>query len=133
MRKNKNNSTQLAERWLQRADEDINDARILFKDQGFTDNICLFCHQAIEKYLKGFLVFKNIKPKWTHNLVGLLDECAKADKDFEDWLEECEYLNRYYREAKYPPNAPVGYSREETGKAIEYTEQLIKFVKNKTN
>jgi len=60
----------------------------LFNGQGFTDNICLFCHQAIEKYLKGFLIFKNIAPERTHDLVALLNECTKLDKD---WLEECYY------------------------------------------
>lgn len=128
MKKGTNN---LAKRWFERADKDISDAKLLFKDQGFTDNICLLCHQSIEKYLKGFLVLKNIEPEWTHNLLKLLNESVRLDKDFKNWHEECEYLNRFYTEAKYPPDAPVVYSRKEAQRAIEYTEQLIKFINNK--
>lgn len=129
----KRNTKILSQRWLKVADRDLKTAKLLFKEKHFTDTICFHLHQAAEKYLKGFLVARNIKPLCIHNLLKLLNECAKIQKDFTDWAEECEMLNNYYIESRYSPDAPIDYPRDETRRAIEYVEELIKFIRNKIN
>ena len=55
-------------------------AEVLLKsDEGLMDTACYHCHQAVEKYLKGFLVFKNISFSKTHDLDYLLELCVKAE------------------------------------------------------
>lgn len=128
----KRNTKVLSEEWFETAMHDLEAAKILFQEKHFTDTICFHLHQTIEKYLKGFLVFNNIKPPRTHDLSELLKMCSKIDMDFLDWNDECEILDEYYIESRYPPDAPVDYPRSEVKKSIEFTEQLIKFIKNKT-
>lgn len=129
---NKERNTKiLSKRWFKVANRDLETAKLLFKAKHFTDNICFHLHQAVEKYLKGFLVFHNIKPPRVHDLPKLSEMCAKIDPDFADWQEEAAVLNQYYIESRYPPTAPINYPREEARKAIEYTEELIKFIKKK--
>lgn len=49
------------EEWLQMAKKDLQSAKILFEHDGDYGIVCFHCQQAIEKYLKGFLIFKSGK------------------------------------------------------------------------
>lgn len=72
--------------WLFRAKEDIAVIESLFvTDPAFySSTICFHAQQAVEKYLKAFLVFKNVDFPRTHDVDFLLTECKKIDpKDFE--------------------------------------------------
>lgn len=122
-------SNQLANEWFEKANHDLQDANILFKNAGHSDTICFLCQQAAEKYLKGFLVNNKITPPKIHDLPTLLSKCSKINPDFKDWLEECTILNRYYVETRYPLGMPWKYPRSEIRQAIEYAQSLAKFIK----
>jgi len=81
--------------WFKKADEDLAAAKLLFKDGSFTDTVGYHLHQAIEKYLKGFLLFHSRSYPITHNLIILLKKCGKHNKDILDYFEECERVNAY--------------------------------------
>lgn len=116
--------------WFEKANHDLKAAKILFNEDGFMDTIGYHLHQVIEKYLKGFLLFHKQEYPLIHNLVNLLKECSKFDKDITDYYEECERINAYYIEAKYPMDAPQNYPKDEIKKSIEMTEFLTKYIKN---
>jgi HEPN domain-containing protein len=67
--------------WLYRADEDILVIKNLFESdpEAFASSICFHAQQAVEKYLKAFLVYHNIDFPKTHDLDFLLIECKKID------------------------------------------------------
>ena len=69
------NSKKLAGQWFEKGNHDIEDTKRLYKSGGYSDTICFHCHQAVEKYLKGYLVFNNVSPRKIHDLVILLEEC----------------------------------------------------------
>lgn len=50
-----------------------------------------------------------------------------------DYIEECEKVNTYYIESKYPMDSPTDYPKQEMEKSIEMTEFLIKYIKKKLN
>ncbi|MFH1387702.1 MAG: HEPN domain-containing protein [Patescibacteria group bacterium] len=127
----KNNLLKLAQEWFIKGNHDINSAKIIFNKKGFTDTICFLCHQTVEKYLKGYLVFNNINPKKTHELSELVQRCGKINKDILDYLEETNILNHYYIEARYPIDEPKIYSHKEAKQAIEKAESIIKFITDK--
>ncbi len=72
--------------WIFRADEDIAVVENLFKSDPelFASSICYHAQQAVEKFLKGYLVFKNIDFPKTHDLDFLLLECKKIDNQVFD-------------------------------------------------
>ncbi len=41
------------------------------------------------------------------------------------------YLNKYYIEAKYPPDMPIDYPKEEAKEAITKTELIFITIKSK--
>ena len=63
--------------WLFRANEDILVIENLFKSEPelFASSICFHAQQAVEKFLKAFLVYHNIDFPKTHDLDYLLLEC----------------------------------------------------------
>jgi HEPN domain-containing protein len=72
--------------WLFRENEDIAVIEKLFESEPelYASTICFHAQQAIEKFLKAFLVFYNIDFPKTHDLDYLLLECKKIDvKNFD--------------------------------------------------
>jgi HEPN domain-containing protein len=65
--------------WLFRANEDIAVIEKLFESGPdlYASIICFHAQQAVEKFLKAFLVFHNIDFPKTHDLDFLLLECQK--------------------------------------------------------
>ena len=126
----KANSTNYKD-WLEKGDHDLDDAKRLLKNGGHTDTICFHAQQAVEKYLKGYLVYKKINPRGIHHLEELAKDCARFDKGFLKFLDGSLVLTRYYIETRYPPLMPIEYTKEEANKAIEIAQEIIRFVKDK--
>jgi len=73
--------------WLKKANNDLKAAEVLFdsdEDEMLTDSIGFHCQQAVEKFLKAYLISCNIPFKKTHNLELLLELCKNQDKNFEN-------------------------------------------------
>lgn len=68
--------------WLFRANEDIAVIESLasINFEFYTNTICFHAQQASEKYLKAYLIYKDIDFPKTHDLDFLLMECQKIDK-----------------------------------------------------
>ena len=129
----KQQDSKMHKAWFKKGDDDLEVAKLVFKDGGFMDIVGYHLNQAIEKYLKGFLLFYNQAYPRTHNLVQLLRECSKFDHDIIDYSEDCERMNTYYIEAKYPMDMPWNYPKDEMRKSIEMTEFLIKYIQKQIN
>lgn len=84
--------------------------------------------QALEKYLKGYLLFKGWILARTHNLRFLLDEAAKFNPKFIQFSQICEEVTTYYFEERYPffINSP---SKEEIEENLKIVAGLIKIIK----
>lgn len=71
---------QLVREWLRKADRNLIAAgHELMQEESITEDACFNCQQAIEKYLKAFLVAKQIHFNKTHDLEELLALCIKGD------------------------------------------------------
>lgn len=117
--------------WITKGRHDFEDAKRLLESGGYADTICFLCQQAVEKYLKGYLVFKKTKPRAIHKLEDLANDCAKLDKSFSTIADECLFLSGYYIETRYPPLMPIEYPKKEALKAVETTEGILKFIVNR--
>ena len=89
--------------WYRMADNDFDSAEWLNKAvQKHYEIICYHCSQATEKYLKGYLIYNDIIPPKTHDLIFLHNLCFELNKDFEDVRNECGFLNRFANDIRYP-------------------------------
>ncbi len=99
--------------WFERGAHDIETAQLLVDKQGHTDIIAFHIHQAVEKYLKGYLVFNGKKPHDTHELKLLVKEAAKLDQGLSGHVGFCDKVTGYYVQECYPTGPLVEYSYQE--------------------
>ncbi len=70
-------------KWFKKAESDLKVAEyILTSEEPPTDAICFHCQQAVEKYFKAYLTYKDVRAKKTHDLEVLLNLCIEEDKEF---------------------------------------------------
>jgi len=68
------NKAELIREWMHKAEHDLGMAELALENRPeYTDSICFHCQQAVEKYLKAYLVFLDIRFERKHNLGYLLD------------------------------------------------------------
>lgn len=128
----KKNNHKTSDEWFKIGEDEFKFAKVNLEEfNAFYPQICFYFQQAVEKYLKGFLVFHNKKFKKVHNLNYLLILSGKIDHDFLDYFEETNYLTQFYFIARYPiVNYPPA-SEKEARQSLKYAESLIGFVKKK--
>ena len=89
--------------WFRIADNDYDSAKLLNEAvRRHFEIICYHCSQAVEKFLKGYLFYHNILPKKTHDLPYLNNLCVEIDHNFAIIKTECDFLNRFANDIRYP-------------------------------
>lgn len=122
----------LAKPWFATGDRDLSDAILLFKEGGYSNTICFLCQQAVEKYLKGSIVYNGIDIKdeyRIHDLSQLIRTVGRFVPDIGDYIENVEILTTYYIESRYPPDSPMDYPKDEVKRTIESAEEIISAIK----
>lgn len=124
-------NSNIAKEWSDKAEEDFLFAKTTF-DEGidFYSPICFHLHQAVEKYLKAYIVANNLDFSKIHDLSQLLQICSNHDSSFSQLTGQVNELNPYYIETRYPGIA-VSFGRVQTEQALKITEEIISFIKSK--
>lgn len=122
-------------RWRDFSREDYQAARVSF-EEGLFRPACFLAQQAVEKALKGFLLSRTGEYPKTHLLRELLSLCDLADPEFRQWIDDCHFLDRFYRSTRYP-DAPPGSLpegdpvQEDAQRAVGIAGRLVGFVAGK--
>ena len=96
-------SNDLVQSWLLKAARDLETAKIVASHlPDYDDVIAFHCQQAIEKALKGYLIFLDIEFKPVHDLGYLLNLTATKDGAFDIYFEEVDRISRYAVQIRYP-------------------------------
>ena len=82
--------------------EDLQVAEIMLGEGGPSSVAGMLLQQAVEKYLKAFLLLKGWRLKRTHDLVELLDDAAQYDPAFGTYRSVAATVTRYYVDDRYP-------------------------------
>ena len=121
-----------SQEWFERGSHDIETAQLLYDERGYADSIAYHIQQAIEKYLKGYLVLHGKKPPRIHELDTLLNHIGAFDDDFDGFFDLCEKASRYYIEDRYPPGPIVEYEYDEIKADLESAWELINKIRSKS-
>ena len=118
----------LVEDWIFFAERDLKAAELLIKDDYLITNIIAFhCQQAIEKYLKAFLIDNEIPLMKTHDLIKLND-MIKEIKDIGIDEKKLMIIKQVYSESRYPGEfglLPDGMpTNEQAIEFIEYAKEV---------
>src|SRR3990167_6216906 len=87
--------------WFKKAEVDLKSAKILL-DNETLETAAFHIQQAVEKYLKGYLLSKGWKLIRTHDLISLLNEAVAYQPHLEAFRELCVRATEYYIEDRYP-------------------------------
>ncbi len=111
-------------KWIVKGDHDLGTAKITYLHiPEFLDTVTFHCQQAVEKYLKAYLIFKSINFRFTHDLVYLLELIITKDSDFEQYLDVVSELQSYAVEVRYP-NETIYLSNLQVEKAIDIAKKI---------
>jgi len=120
---------QVVKEWLERGKHDLEVAKILLGKEEYSDILLFHIHQAVEKYLKGFLIHRGWELKKIHDLERLITEAASFDVVLQKYLDSGRKLTAFYYEERYPPGPVTSYSKEEIEEMLETAEEIINRVK----
>ena len=109
--------------WLKKAAEDL--ARVARRlDEGDIDDAAFHLQQALEKYLKGFLLSQGWALKKIHDLDALLDDAVTYDRALEDFRPLVQQVTGYYLIERYP-TIEEGPTKTEVSLAYQQAQRLV--------
>lgn len=114
--------------WFRIGDKDLQRAQNLLhlRDlEGAGFNI----QQAVEKYLKGYLLSVGWQLRRIHDLETLLNEAIAYDPSFEEFRAACQKITQYYVEERYPFTVTSKLTRKEIEKSLAIAEEIIEKIK----
>ncbi|HLG29694.1 MAG TPA: HEPN domain-containing protein [Candidatus Brocadiales bacterium] len=115
--------------WFKKGQKDLKAVETLLS----SDNLevaSFHIQQAIEKYLKGYLLSKGWQLRRIHDLEELLDEVVSYDTSFEKFRSLCQVATEYYIEERYPFLIPSSLYEQELQEALKDTKKLVRKITN---
>jgi len=120
--------TDYAKSWFVRADEDLTLIEVILKEDAVLPNpICFHAQQAGEKYLKGFLAYRDLHVRKVHDMEILVTDCVTIDQSFEELRDKARFLDQFYTESRYPDDY-IEFSQENADNAYEAAKEIKEFV-----
>jgi HEPN domain-containing protein len=117
----------LSEDWFGKAAKDMRRVEILLAADDI-EGAGFHLQQAVEKYLKGYLLGKGWELKRTHDLEILLNEAMLHDDRFEKHLDHCIMIREFYVQERYPFIGSSAPPRNELESAIEAVQEMIALI-----
>jgi len=120
-------------KWIVKGDHVLGTAQITYLYiPEYLDTVTFHCQQAVEKYLKAYLIFLVTSFKFTHDLIYLLDLISEKDTDFDVYYDLLSELQGYAVEVRYP-NDTIYLSNEKVEKAIQIAREIRDLITRKVN
>jgi HEPN domain-containing protein len=111
--------------WFDIAYRDFDSAKILnVAVRKPYEIICYHCAQAVEKYLKGYLIYRDIIPQKTHDLSFLNGLCIEKDDNFSKVQQLCDFLTTFANDIRYP------HKYEVTENDVNFSIQAVEKIEN---
>ena len=121
----------LLKRWMQFAREDLIVAKqILKSDFPVYRAACFQCQQSIEKYLKAYQIFFEIRIIKTHDLSGIIDTLVDFDKTIENFKGSLNAITNYAVAYRYPDDFE-DLKKDNVEEAISIATEIEKYITEK--
>jgi HEPN domain-containing protein len=111
--------------WFDKARQDVRTVEILLQAGGDAGIAGFHLQQAVEKYLKGYLLSQGWELQRIHNLEALLNEAVRFAPEMERFRELCEAATDFYTLERYPFFASPGITSEDVARLLSPLRQLI--------
>lgn len=116
--------------WLRLAERDWKRVeRLLDEHDPELAGFCL--QQAVEKFLKAFLLARGWQLRRIHDLEALLDDAVTHDASLEDCRAVCQKITPFYFVERYPFIVETGMIEEDVRSSLEQVKELIEKLRGK--
>lgn len=110
--------------WLVKGTKDLHRVDVLLAD-GDTEGAAFHLQQALEKYLKAWLLSKGWKLVRTHDLPTLLNNAIVFDAGLDRFRATLERVTEYFTLARYPFAGDAPPPAGEIRQALDDTRDLV--------
>jgi len=118
--------------WLRIAERDLKRVdRLLDEHDPELAGFCL--QQAVEKFLKAFLLSQGWQLRRIHNLDTLLDDAIIYDSSSENFRNVCQKITAFYFVERYPFVVETGIVEEDVRTSLEQVKGLIEKLRAKVS
>lgn len=118
--------------WFEIADKDLNGAKILYEHGADYGLVLFHLQQAVEKYFKGYLIYKTGMLQGGHSLIKLCKKACEFDSEFRKYIKDAAFLNGYYIETRYPAEDPLIADNEDVEDGMNFTVEITNLIKKRT-
>ncbi len=120
-----------AKQWIAKGDHDLGTAKITWLHiPEYLDTVTFHCQQAVEKYLKSYLIFKSVTFRFSHDLIYLLELIVIEDTDFETYFNIVSELQSYAVEVRYP-NETIFLTKDQVENAMKIAKEIRTLITGK--
>lgn len=126
----------IVSRWIKRARDDLHlvENELKIEESSLYNIIGFHIQQFVEKYLKAFLISRDIVPERTHNIDLLLYKCKAVDEDFNEFFESSLVdLTECAVSLRYPDNDDIVIARDFIDEMLELVYKLKDLIETKLN
>jgi HEPN domain-containing protein len=117
------------ESWIERAKSSLEISKIAVNVNVYYEDLCYQSQQAVEKVLKGLLIYYEVEPEFTHNIGILLNEIEKFT-DIPENIKEATKLTKYAVTTRYPGEYDE-ITEENYEESIKIAKDCFEWAKNK--
>lgn len=117
--------------WFAKAEQDAYAAEVLLDHSDLEVIVAFHLQQALEKYLKGYLLSTGWRLRRIHDLGVLVKEAVARDPDFARFVEPCQRITEYYLEMRYPTGIGTSMERRTLAADLEVTYALATLIREK--
>jgi len=117
--------------WFMLGQERLDAADAVRSARGVCSSAVELLQEAVERYLKGFLIGQGWPLQRIHNLSTLLDAAVQRDARFKSFADLCEGLTAQFWQQHYPGGdlADVGRDydvlRQQAGQLVQFMQSLL--------
>jgi len=110
--------------WLKIAEKDLKRVKSLIKIND-PEAAGFYLQQAVEKFLKAFLLANGWKLDRIHDLEALLNAALKYDPSLEIYRDACQKITGFYMVERYPLIVETGLTINDIRKSLIDIKKLI--------
>jgi HEPN domain-containing protein len=128
MKTKRKTKRELIENWISKAERDLLAAEHELSFTGaVTESVCFHCQQAMEKFLKAYLIYLSIPFTKTHEIGELITKAEDKDKEISKFKKEADTLTDYAINVRYPEES-FEPTLKEAKEAFEIANKIKKYV-----
>ena len=116
--------------WLRIANKDLDRVGVMLENDD-PEAAGFYLQQAVEKFLKAFLLSKGWELNRIHDLQALLNDALKHDPSLEIYRAPCQKITGFYIVERYPFIVASGLTKDDVQTSLDKIKGFVERIRSK--